>query len=127
MEIVFFSNGTVHWGKVVNFSRGGGRFTLRFKDGGTHPVFAIGQEIKCRITTRFGTSKCSGVVQWTRCVDDRLDWGMIFTDLSDDEDDPLYASIRHYLETEHPEEITLRTGMNTNAFSRREKPVVMEG
>ena len=99
-EVAFYHNGGLHWGSMVDLSTTGARFVMHLKKGDAIPPLSKSRRLECCITNSMGTSKCKGTVQWSSQHDGILEWGYSFTDISTEEDDPLYAAIRYHFKRE---------------------------
>lgn len=99
-EVAFYYAGGLYWGSMVDLSICGARFVLHMQTEHEIPAFSKGHSLECCITTAVGTSKCRGVVQWTELHNGNLEWGLAFTDLPADEDDPLFITFRDYFKQE---------------------------
>ncbi|MBD3347327.1 MAG: hypothetical protein GF401_19905 [Chitinivibrionales bacterium] len=66
-----------------------------FKLDGPHEGLELepGSEVAFAVRTPYGESQCKGKIVWSREEDDSYIWGMQFTELSQDEQDPLRSYI----------------------------------
>ncbi len=82
----FFHNGMRYEALMVDLSESGAQFQL---DTGSHKISLVSdEELEFSIKTPYGHSTCKGKVVWV----DRsfyLTWGIKFTELSPDKNDPL--------------------------------------
>jgi hypothetical protein len=53
----------------------------------------IGEELELKIKTPYGESHCNGIVRWTESRNENYKWGIEFTSLPEDHNDPLQALI----------------------------------
>ena len=53
----------------------------------------IGDELELKIKTPYGLSQCNGIVRWTESRNENYKWGIEFTRLPEDRNDPLQALI----------------------------------
>ena len=95
-EVAFYDDGGLHWGTMVDLSRSGARFTMMRHRTTLPPALSKGRiQIFC-ITTAAGTSKCRGTVRWSRRPEGRLEWGILFDKIANNDDDSLRITINHY-------------------------------
>jgi hypothetical protein len=72
---------------MVDVTDLGAGFTSRKHKGDF--LMAPGQTIIYTIKTPYGDSECSGRIVWSRLIEDDYSWGIEFTKLSSDAEDPL--------------------------------------
>ena len=73
----------------------GGAVTLarHLAESGHEPDLIVGEEITLDMNTPFGQSVCSGRIVWTNRVGAFYIWGLEYTQIADDPQDPLQKLI----------------------------------
>lgn len=89
IHVAFYNKGNLYRGNIINLSSEGATLMFIAEPSGTMPALLQGRDMECYILSRKGRSKCRGRVQWKQQNSNRLVWGISFTELSHDKDDPL--------------------------------------
>lgn len=85
----FSHSGQDHSALMTNVSQAGAQF--RLQEHGRRCDLARGEEVDYRVHTPYGSTVCRGRTVWTRDIDGQWCWGVTFTKISDDPNDPLRA------------------------------------
>ena len=89
--VKFPYGGRSHDAMMIGVSGGGAGFHLECQ---SLPLeLTIGEEITFQVKTPYGDSQCTGTITWALMTDEGYDWGIRFTVLSNDEQDPLRCMI----------------------------------
>ena len=83
----FDYQGQEYYALLENLSKNGAG--MRSANPQSNPELQMGDEINFNVMLTFGVSKFTGTIAWTETVEDTACWGVEFTKLSDDENDPL--------------------------------------
>ncbi len=89
--VLFSDRGVERSALMTDLSEKGAR--VRLEEHGARCGLREGDTVVLRIRTPYGTSTCSGRVNWATHIDGHLNFGVTFTDLSSDPKDPLTSFI----------------------------------
>lgn len=87
----FSHGGAEHHGLMLNISEHGAGFQI--DDPKHDPGLREGDAVSITVRTPYGEGICEGTVIWARKLLGRVSWGIAFTKLSDDPQDPIRALI----------------------------------
>ncbi|MBD3239469.1 MAG: hypothetical protein GF331_02715 [Chitinivibrionales bacterium] len=85
----FSYNGRTYEALMIDLSEIGAHFRLAEHE--EHVDLPAGTELIFDIRTPYGETSCRGVVRWSRHLGDFYRWGVRFTSVSDNPDDPIRA------------------------------------
>lgn len=85
----FTHHGEEHHAMMTEVSENGAKF--RLSEHGKAMELPIGDTLAFSVKTPYGLSTCEGELKWARHLGDYYTWGIEFTSLSPDPDDPLRA------------------------------------
>jgi hypothetical protein len=87
----FQYNGVEYRAVMQNVAELGAGF--RVEVAADDPQMEIGSEVEFEVKTPYGPAKCSGRIIWTKKIGGYYTWGIEFTKLSEDKQDPLRCLI----------------------------------
>ncbi len=91
--VSFYNRGRLYHCRLVNISADGTRIEFKWEYGAEVPRLEVGRIMECYLVTNHGSSKFRGMVRWVRSNGKRLYLGILFTELSNDPDDPIMKLI----------------------------------
>ncbi len=89
--VTFGHEGKTFTGFLVDLSTEGAK--LRSSEPAAAESIASHDEIEMDVKTPYGPSSCKARVLWKERLDDGMRWGLKFTELPEDHDDPIHCLI----------------------------------